>query len=86
MSRSMMSKQWHPNHLIKKIADFRPYTNLPELVHQAIKEECQVQDDIKRRNAKRALAQWLGMRLCSLTTRVQFLELTGDAQGFSPIY
>ena len=30
------------------------------------------------------MAQWLGMRLCSLTTRVQFLELTGDAQGFSP--
>ena len=38
------------------------------------------------KNAKRALAQWLGMRLCSLMTRVQFLELTGDAQGVFPIY
>lgn len=41
-----MSKQWHPNHLIKKIAGFQPYNNLHELVHQATKEECQVQDDI----------------------------------------
>ena len=35
------------NHPIKKIADFQPYSNLIELVHQAIKEECQVQDDYK---------------------------------------
>ena len=35
------------NHPIKKIADFRPYSNLIELVHQATKAECQVQDDFK---------------------------------------
>ena len=33
------------NHPIKKIADFQPYSNLVELVHQATKEERQVQDD-----------------------------------------
>ena len=35
------------NHTIKKIADFQPYSNLIELVHQATKAECQVQDDFK---------------------------------------
>ena len=35
------------NHPIKKIADFQPYSNLIELVHQATKEERQVQDDFK---------------------------------------
>ena len=35
------------NHLIKKIADFQPYSNLIELVHQATKGERQVQDDFK---------------------------------------
>ena len=35
------------NHYIKKIADFQPYSNLIELVHQATKEERQVQDDFK---------------------------------------
>ena len=35
------------NHPIKKIADFQPYSNLIELVHQATKTERQVQDDIK---------------------------------------
>ena len=35
------------NHPIKKIADFQPYSNLIELVHQATKAECQVQDDFK---------------------------------------
>jgi hypothetical protein len=35
------------NHPIKKIADFQPYSNLLELVHQAIKAERQVQDDFK---------------------------------------
>ena len=38
------------NHPIKKIADFQPYSNLIELVHQATKAERQVQDDFK--NAK----------------------------------
>ena len=33
------------NHPIKKIADFQPYSNLIELVHQATKAERQVQDD-----------------------------------------
>ena len=32
---------------IKKIADFQPYSNLIELVHQATKAERQVQDDFK---------------------------------------
>ena len=35
------------NHPIKKIADFQPYSNLIELVHQATKAEHQVQDDLK---------------------------------------
>ena len=35
------------NHPIKKITDFQPYSNLIELVHQATKEERQVQDDFK---------------------------------------
>ena len=35
------------NHPIKKIADFQPYSNLIELVHQATKAEWQVQDDFK---------------------------------------
>ena len=35
------------NHPIKKIADFQPYSNLIELVHQATKVERQVQDDYK---------------------------------------
>src|SRR3954471_24296008 len=35
------------NHPIKKIADFQPYSNLIELVHQATKAERQVQDDLK---------------------------------------
>ena len=35
------------NHHIKKIADFQPYSNLIELVHQATKAEHQVQDDFK---------------------------------------
>src|SRR3954462_5535711 len=35
------------NHPIKKIADFQPYSNLVELVHQATKAERQVQDDFK---------------------------------------
>ena len=35
------------NHPIKKIADFQPYSNLIELVHQATKAERQVQDDFK---------------------------------------
>ena len=35
------------NHPIKKIADFQPYSNLLELVHQATKAERQVQDDFK---------------------------------------
>src|SRR6266496_6676313 len=35
------------NYPIKKIADFQPYSNLIELVHQATKVECQVQDDFK---------------------------------------
>ena len=35
------------NHPIKKITDFQPYSNLIELVHQATKAECQVQDDFK---------------------------------------
>ena len=30
------------NHPIKKIADFQPYSNLTELMHQATKAECQV--------------------------------------------
>ena len=30
-----------------KIADFQPYSNLIEVVHQATKAECQVQDDFK---------------------------------------
>ena len=32
---------------MKKIADFQPYSNLTELVHQATKAERQVQDDFK---------------------------------------
>ena len=32
------------NHPIKKIADFQPYSNLIELVHQATEAERQVQD------------------------------------------
>ena len=35
------------NHPIKKIADFQPYSNLIELVHQATKAERQVPDDYK---------------------------------------
>ena len=35
------------NHPIKKIADFQPYSNLIELVHQATKAERQVHDDFK---------------------------------------
>src|SRR3954471_1312421 len=35
------------NHPIKKIADFQPYSNLIELVHQANKAERKVQDDFK---------------------------------------
>ena len=35
------------NHPIKNIADFQPYSNLIELVHQATKAERQVQDDFK---------------------------------------
>ena len=35
------------NQPIKKIADFQPYSNLIELVHQATKAERQVQDDCK---------------------------------------
>ena len=35
------------NHPINKIADFQPYSNLLELVHQATKAERQVQDDFK---------------------------------------
>ena len=35
------------NHPIKKIADFQPYSNLIELVHQATKAERQLQDDFK---------------------------------------
>ena len=35
------------NHPIKKIADFQPYSNLIELVHQATKAKRQVQDDFK---------------------------------------
>ena len=35
------------NHPIKKIADFQPYSNLIELVHQATKAERQVQDDFR---------------------------------------
>jgi hypothetical protein len=35
------------NHPIKKIADFQPYSNLLELVHQAAKAERQVQEDYK---------------------------------------
>ena len=35
------------SHPIKKIADFQPYSNLIELVHQATKAERQVQDDFK---------------------------------------
>ena len=35
------------NHPIKRIADFQPYSNLLELVHQATKAEQQVQDDFK---------------------------------------
>src|SRR3954471_15281344 len=35
------------NHPIKKIADFQPYSNLIELVHQATKAERQVQDNFK---------------------------------------
>ena len=35
------------NHPIKKIAEFQPYSNLIELVHQATKAERQVQDDFK---------------------------------------
>ena len=35
------------NHPIKKIADFQPHSNLIDLVHQATKEERQVQDDLK---------------------------------------
>ena len=35
------------NHPIKKIADFQPYSNLIELVHQATKAERQVQYDFK---------------------------------------
>ena len=35
------------NHPIKKIADFQPYSNLIELVHQSTKAEHQVQDDLK---------------------------------------
>ena len=33
------------NDPMKKIADFQPYSNLIELVHQATKAEHQVQDD-----------------------------------------
>ena len=35
------------NHPIKNIADFQPYSNLNDLVHQATKAEHQVQDDFK---------------------------------------
>ena len=35
------------NHPIKKIADFHPYSNLIELVHQTTKAERQVQEDFK---------------------------------------
>ena len=35
------------NHPIKNIANFQPYSNLIELVHQATKAERQVQDDFK---------------------------------------
>ena len=35
------------NHPIKKFADFQPYSNLIELVHQATKAEHQVKDDFK---------------------------------------
>ena len=35
------------NHPIKKITEFRPYSNLIKLVHQATKAERQVQDDFK---------------------------------------
>ena len=35
------------NHPIKKIADFQPYSNLIDIVHQATKAERQVQDDFK---------------------------------------
>ena len=35
------------NHPMKNIADFQPYSNLIELVHQATKAERQVQYDLK---------------------------------------
>src|SRR5215216_6572322 len=35
------------NHPIRKIADFQPYSNLLELVHQATKAEREVQEDFK---------------------------------------
>ena len=35
------------NHPIRKIADFQPYSNLLELVHQATKAEWQVPEDFK---------------------------------------
>ena len=35
------------NHPIRKIADFQPYSNLLELVHQATEVERQVQKDFK---------------------------------------
>jgi hypothetical protein len=47
------------NHQIKKIADFQPYSNLLELVHQATKAERQVQDDFKYSTPPRPMAQLL---------------------------
>ena len=40
------------NHPIKKIAEFQPYSNMVELVHNAIKAERQVQEDNKYAKTK----------------------------------
>ena len=40
------------NNPIKRIAEFQPYSNIVELVHQASKAERQVQEDIKYAKTK----------------------------------
>ena len=47
------------NHPIKQIANFQPYSNLLELVHQATKAERQVQDDFKyAKYSSKTYASW----------------------------
>ena len=65
---------------IKKIVEFQPYENLVELVHQAMKAERQVAEELKYVKAK----SFFATRASSSTQPMTQVHAQGNVKGSTP--